>query len=44
MLPLLVLERLCILRGVVIGSRGQLQDMLECFEANLIRSIIERVI
>ena len=39
----LALDRLCILRGVVVGSREQLQDMLECFEANFIRPVIDRV-
>ncbi|KAF5598139.1 hypothetical protein FPANT_3903 [Fusarium pseudoanthophilum] len=33
----LALDRLCVVRGVVVGSREQLQDMLECFEANEIR-------
>ncbi|ENH64772.1 hypothetical protein FOC1_g10001420 [Fusarium oxysporum f. sp. cubense race 1] len=39
----LALDRLCIVRGVVVGSREQLQDMLECFEANEIRPVIDRV-
>ncbi|KAF5690186.1 putative alcohol dehydrogenase [Fusarium denticulatum] len=39
----LALDRLCVVRGVVVGSREQLQDMLECFEANDIRSVIDRV-
>ncbi|CAG8931313.1 unnamed protein product [Penicillium salamii] len=38
----LALDRLCILRGVVVGSREQLQDMLYCFEANSIRPVIDR--
>ncbi|KAF5646576.1 putative alcohol dehydrogenase [Fusarium sp. NRRL 25303] len=33
----LALDRLCVVRGVVVGSREQLQDMLDCFEANEIR-------
>lgn len=36
------LDRLCILRGMVVGSREQLQDMLYCFEANSIRPVINR--
>ncbi|PYI00919.1 alcohol dehydrogenase [Aspergillus sclerotiicarbonarius CBS 121057] len=39
----LALDRVCILRGVVVGSREQLQEMLACFEANSIRPIIDRV-
>ncbi|KAI1061127.1 hypothetical protein LB506_011749 [Fusarium annulatum] len=39
----LALDRLCIVRGVVVGSREQLQDMLDCFEANEIRPVIDRV-
>ncbi|KPM36164.1 hypothetical protein AK830_g10414 [Neonectria ditissima] len=39
----LALDRLCILRGVVVGSREQLQDMLACFQANWIRPVIDRV-
>ncbi|KAI9929373.1 hypothetical protein ASPWEDRAFT_112064 [Aspergillus wentii DTO 134E9] len=39
----LALDRLCIVRGVVVGSREQLQDMLACFEANPIRPVIDRV-
>ncbi|KAJ5342993.1 alcohol dehydrogenase [Penicillium brevicompactum] len=38
----LALDRLCILRGVVVGSREQLQDMLECFETKSIRPIIDK--
>lgn len=39
----LALDRLCVLRGVVVGSREQLQDMLDCFAANQIRPVIDRV-
>ncbi|KAH7141748.1 alcohol dehydrogenase [Dactylonectria macrodidyma] len=39
----LALDRHCIMRGVVVGSREQLQDMLACFEANGIRPVIDRV-
>ena len=39
----LALDRLCILRGVVVGSREQLQDMLDCFEAKSIPPVIDRV-
>ena len=39
----LALDRHCILRGVVVGSREQLQDMLACFEAKNIRPVIDRV-
>ncbi|OJI89787.1 hypothetical protein ASPTUDRAFT_205691 [Aspergillus tubingensis CBS 134.48] len=39
----LALDRVCIVRGVVVGSREQLQDMLECFEAHSIRPVIDRV-
>ncbi|KAL4888360.1 hypothetical protein BDV59DRAFT_211162 [Aspergillus ambiguus] len=39
----LALDRLCILRGVVVGSREQLQDMLDFFEARCIRPVIDRV-
>jgi NADPH:quinone reductase-like Zn-dependent oxidoreductase len=39
----LTLDRLCILRGVVVGSLKQLQDMLQCFEAKCIRPAIDRV-
>ncbi|TVY69959.1 Zinc-type alcohol dehydrogenase-like protein [Fusarium oxysporum f. sp. cubense] len=39
----LALDRLCVVRGVVVGSREQLQDMLECFETNEIRPVIDRV-
>ncbi|KAF5571512.1 hypothetical protein FPHYL_258 [Fusarium phyllophilum] len=39
----LALDRLCVVRGVVVGSREQLQDMLECFESNEIRPVIDRV-
>ncbi|KAL5618080.1 hypothetical protein FOVSG1_000302 [Fusarium oxysporum f. sp. vasinfectum] len=39
----LALDRLCVVRGVVVGSREQLQDMLECFETNDIRPVIDRV-
>ncbi|KAF5563842.1 alcohol dehydrogenase [Fusarium napiforme] len=39
----LALDRLCVVRGVVVGSREQLQDMLGCFEANEIRPVIDRV-
>ncbi|PWY95727.1 hypothetical protein BO94DRAFT_541832 [Aspergillus sclerotioniger CBS 115572] len=38
----LALDRLCILRGVVVGSREQLQEMLACFESNSIRPVIDR--
>lgn len=39
----LVLDRVCTLRGVVVGSREQLQEMLGCFEVNAIRPVIDRV-
>ncbi|KAL5356713.1 hypothetical protein BJX96DRAFT_187419 [Aspergillus floccosus] len=39
----LALDRLCILRGVVVGSREQLQDMLEFVEARSLRPVIDRV-
>ncbi|CAI6093067.1 unnamed protein product [Clonostachys chloroleuca] len=39
----LALDRHCIVRGVVVGSREQLQDMLASFEANGIRPVIDRV-
>lgn len=39
----LALDRLCIVRGVVVGSREQLQDMLECFDAKSIRPVIDRI-
>ncbi|KAF7558267.1 hypothetical protein G7Z17_g46 [Cylindrodendrum hubeiense] len=39
----LALDRHCILRGVVVGSREQLQDMLACFEASGIRPVIDRI-
>lgn len=39
----LALDRLCIVRGVVVGSREQLQDMLECFDAKTIRPVIDRI-
>ncbi|KAM0230902.1 hypothetical protein ACHAPO_008958 [Fusarium lateritium] len=39
----LALERLCVVRGVVVGSREQLQDMLDCFEAKKIRPVIDSV-
>ncbi|VTT68805.1 unnamed protein product [Fusarium fujikuroi] len=39
----LALDHLCVVRGVVVGSREQLQDMLDCFEANEIRPVIDRV-
>jgi NADPH:quinone reductase-like Zn-dependent oxidoreductase len=39
----LALDRLCIVRGVVVGSREQLQDLLGCFEAAGIRPMIDRV-
>lgn len=39
----LALDRLCIIRGVVVGSREQLQEMLECFEASSIRPVIDRI-
>ncbi|KAF7593579.1 hypothetical protein BBP40_011199 [Aspergillus hancockii] len=39
----LALDRLCILRGVVVGSLEQLQDMLQCFEAQSIRPVIDSV-
>ncbi|KAF6825246.1 zinc-containing alcohol dehydrogenase [Colletotrichum plurivorum] len=39
----LALDRHCILRGVVVGSREQLQDMLACFEARKIRPVIDKM-
>jgi NADPH:quinone reductase-like Zn-dependent oxidoreductase len=39
----LALDRLCILRGVVVGSREQLQDMLACFDTHGIRPIINKI-
>lgn len=39
----LALDRVCIVRGVVVGSREQLQDMLECFGAHSIRPVIDRI-
>ncbi|KAJ5521757.1 hypothetical protein N7527_005872 [Penicillium freii] len=39
----LALDRLCIVRGVVVGSKEQLQDMLECFQAKSIRPVIDSV-
>ncbi|TEA12348.1 Zinc-type alcohol dehydrogenase-like protein [Colletotrichum sidae] len=39
----LALDRHCILRGVVVGSREQLQDMLACFEAREIRPVVNKV-
>ncbi|KAM0199687.1 hypothetical protein ACHAQD_012260 [Fusarium lateritium] len=39
----LALDRLCVVRGVVVGSREQLQDMLDCFEVNELRPVIDRV-
>ena len=39
----LALDRLCILRGVVVGSREQFQDMLSCFQAHSIRPVVDRV-
>lgn len=39
----LALDRLCVLRGVVVGSREQLQDMLACFAADEIRPVIDRM-
>jgi NADPH:quinone reductase-like Zn-dependent oxidoreductase len=39
----LALDRHCILRGVIVGSREQLQDMLACFERGQIRPVIDRV-
>lgn len=39
----LTLDRHAILRGVVVGSREQLQDMLACFEANEIHPVINKV-
>ncbi|OJZ84284.1 hypothetical protein ASPFODRAFT_62284 [Aspergillus luchuensis CBS 106.47] len=39
----LALDRVCIVRGVVVGSREQLQDMLGCFEAHSIRPVIDRI-
>ncbi|KAE8361116.1 hypothetical protein BDV27DRAFT_148090 [Aspergillus caelatus] len=38
----LALDRLCIVRGVVVGSREQFQEMLECFETSSIRPVIDR--
>ncbi|KAJ5235456.1 uncharacterized protein N7469_004624 [Penicillium citrinum] len=38
-----VLDRICTLRGVVVGSREQLQEMLGCFEVNSIRPVIDRI-
>ncbi|CAI7568293.1 unnamed protein product [Penicillium palitans] len=39
----LALDRLCIVRGVVVGSKEQLQDMLKCFQAKSIRPVIDSV-
>ncbi|GLA18155.1 hypothetical protein AnigIFM62618_005310 [Aspergillus niger] len=39
----LTLDRLCNLRGVVVGSKEQLEDMLRCFEAREIRPVIDKV-
>lgn len=39
----LALDRLCVVRGVVVGSREQLHDMLACFQAKLIRPVIDCV-
>lgn len=39
----LALDRHAVLRGAVVGSREQLQDMLACFEANDIHPVINRV-
>ncbi|KAL4913147.1 hypothetical protein BDW62DRAFT_214442 [Aspergillus aurantiobrunneus] len=39
----LALDRVCIVRGVVVGSREQLQDMLDCFQGHSIRPVIDRV-
>ncbi|PYH80484.1 GroES-like protein [Aspergillus uvarum CBS 121591] len=39
----LALDRVCIVRGVVVGSREQLQEMLACFEAHAIRPVIDQV-
>jgi len=38
----LALDRLAILRGVVLRSREQLQDMLACFETNDIHPVINK--
>lgn len=39
----LTLDRLCCLRGVVVGSREQLEDMIRCFEVKEIRPVIDKV-
>ncbi|KAB8236929.1 zinc-dependent alcohol dehydrogenase family protein [Aspergillus alliaceus] len=39
----LALDRLCILRGVVVGSLEQLEEMMLCFQAKSIRPVIDRV-
>lgn len=39
----LALDRHCILRGVVVGSREQLQDMLACFDSQKIHPVIDKV-
>jgi NADPH:quinone reductase-like Zn-dependent oxidoreductase len=39
----LALDRNCIVRGVVVASKEQLQDMLACFQAERIRPVIDRV-
>ncbi|KAE8152362.1 fungal-specific transcription factor domain-containing protein [Aspergillus avenaceus] len=39
----LALDRLCVLRGVVVGSREQFCDMLACFEARGVRPVVDRV-
>lgn len=39
----MALDRVCIVRGVVVGSREQLQDMLDCFQEHSIRPVIDRV-
>ncbi|KAI9148466.1 Zinc-type alcohol dehydrogenase-like protein [Paramyrothecium foliicola] len=39
----LALDRLCVLRGVVVGSREQLQDMLLAFNAKKIKPVIDRI-
>ncbi|RDW72767.1 zinc-dependent alcohol dehydrogenase family protein [Aspergillus mulundensis] len=39
----LALDRVCIVRGVVVGSREQLQDMLDCFQGHSIRPVIDQV-
>ncbi len=40
----LAMDRNCSLRGVVVGSREQFEDMLACSAANSIRRVINRVV